>query len=91
MGSAVQESRSGSRSKLTSELRRELNEGHPLHGGTFTVVGRSETRDDVLVKSGDHWVLIHLTWSGLPELPPLPESHFFNLAREVERAIAHRG
>jgi hypothetical protein len=57
---------------VTSELLREASAGHPLYGVAFTVIGLSTARDDVLLKVHDRWVLVHLTWSGKPEVPPWP-------------------
>jgi hypothetical protein len=45
----------------------------------------------VLVRAGDRWILVHLTWSGRPESPPWPESRFFDSTSQVEQAIALRG
>ena len=73
---------------ITYELLREISPGHALYGTAFTVIGRSEARDDVLLKAGDRWVLVHLTCSGKVEVPPWPTCVTFDSARGVEEALA---
>lgn len=73
---------------VTNELLREASPGHPLYGIAFTVIGRSEARDDVLLKVDDRWALVHLTWSGKSEVPPWPTCVVFDSASEVEQALA---
>ena len=72
---------------IASELLREASAGHPLYGLAFTVIGRSDARDDVLLKLGDRWALVHLTWSGKPEPPPWPTCVVFDSASDVEQAL----
>ena len=73
---------------VTNELLREASPSHPLYGMAFTVIGRSEARDDVLLKVDDRWALVHLTWSGKSEVPPWPTCVFFDSASNLEQALA---
>ncbi|CCH16964.1 hypothetical protein [Micromonospora lupini] len=73
---------------VSNELLREVSPGHPLYGLAVTVIARSEAHDDVLVKVGSRWALVHLTWSGQPETPPWPTCTIFGSATDVERATA---
>ncbi|AVT28276.1 MULTISPECIES: hypothetical protein [unclassified Plantactinospora] len=74
--------------EISTELVQETSRGHPLYGVAFTVVGRSDATDDVLLRVGDRWALVHLTWSGTAELPPWPSCAFFDSADDAQRAIA---
>ena len=73
---------------LTDEILRETSPGHALYGMTFTVIGRSQARDDVLLKVDDRWTLVHLTWSGKPEVPPRPTCVIFDSVSDVEQVLA---
>jgi hypothetical protein len=73
---------------VTNEMRRETSPGHALYGIAFTVIGRSQARDDVLLKVGDRWALVHLTWSGKSEVPPWPRCVIFDSASDVQQALA---
>jgi hypothetical protein len=72
---------------VTRELLHEASAGHSLYGTAFTVTGRSTARDDVLLRVGDRWALVHLTWSGKPETPPWPTCPIFDTATDVEQAV----
>lgn len=72
---------------LESELRVELASGHDLYGRAIAIIGRSCASDDVLVKVGEGWALVHLTWSGRPERSPYPRCTVFHRASDVEQAI----
>ncbi|MBF9127988.1 hypothetical protein I0C86_03100 [Plantactinospora sp. S1510] len=73
---------------VTQELLRELSPGHALYGVAFTVVGRSDARDDVLLRFGGRWALVHLTWSGKSEVAPWPTCTTFDSASDAGRATA---
>jgi hypothetical protein len=73
---------------VTNELLRETTPGHALYDMSFTVIGRSQARDDVLLKVDDRWALVHLTWSGKSEVPPWPTCVIFDSARDAEQALA---
>lgn len=67
---------------LLTQLHRELSPGHPLHDGALTVIGRSHTRDDILVaRSSGGWAVVHLTWSRSAQTPPWPSCTFYDDAR----------
>lgn len=58
---------------LARELARELSPGHPLFGLTATAIGRREDRNDVLFHLAEEehpYAVVHLSWSGRPELDP---------------------
>ena len=74
---------------VTNELLRETSPGHALYGVAFVVVGRSQARDDVLLKVNNRWALVHLTWSAQSEEPPWPTCVIFDSASAVEQAIGH--
>ncbi|SDZ43224.1 hypothetical protein SAMN05444365_1164 [Micromonospora pattaloongensis] len=73
---------------ITNEMLRETSPGHALHGMPFAVVGRSDARDDVLLKVDDRWALVHLTWSGKSEVPPWPTCVMFDSASDTQQALA---
>ena len=73
---------------ISQELLREVSPGHALYGMAFTIVGRSCARDDVLLRFGGRWALVHLTWSGKSEVPPWPTCTTFYSASDAGRATA---
>ena len=79
------------RDSLADELRRELNTGHPLFGATFEVIASCGHCDDVLLRVGPQWAIVHLTW-GIDESPPWPVTTLFDAELDVEDATAtHEG
>jgi hypothetical protein len=73
---------------VTDELLREVSPGHAMYGTAFTIIGRSRGADEVLLRFGSRWALVHLTWSGKPEVPPWPACTIFDSASDAERATA---
>jgi hypothetical protein len=61
---------------LVAEARREMTAGHELHGRIDTAIARCTGCDDVVfrLKTDTGFALVHLTWSGKPEPPPLPRT-----------------
>ena len=60
-------------SDMTSELCREVRDGHVLYGREMRTLARSERQDDVLyedIETGELWV-VHLTWPH-NDSPPWP-------------------
>ena len=57
---------------LLAELDKELAKDHELFGLDFQLLARREDGDDILVKSGEEFYTIHLTWTGKPEVLPFP-------------------
>jgi hypothetical protein len=73
---------------VTKELLREMSPGCALHGAAFVVIGRSQAREDVLLKAVDRRALASdRGWK--PEPPPWPTCVFFDSARDVEQALAY--
>jgi hypothetical protein len=61
--------------ELEAELRREVSEGHPLHGYSPSAVARRSDCDDVLFRLDGlepRYAVVHLTWRGEPE----PTNHW---------------
>ena len=55
---------------LEAELRREVSEGHPLHGCSASAVAQRTDSDDVLFRLDGiepRYAVVHLTWRGEPE------------------------
>jgi hypothetical protein len=65
--------------RLEEELRREVAEGHVLHGRPARAIARRVDRDDVLFElQDDHaCAVVHLTWCQGVERPPWPSTHIF--------------
>jgi hypothetical protein len=77
--------------RLRTQLLRELSPGHTLHGADLRVVARASPQDEVIVETTDNRVaLVHLTWSGHPESPPLPITEMLNSAEHLEQTIECR-
>ncbi|WP_203654971.1 hypothetical protein [Actinocatenispora rupis] len=58
-----------------AELAAEVHPGHPLHGVDVTVVAHALGSDDILcrhVAEPDRYAVVHLTWSGRPEVGSCP-------------------
>jgi hypothetical protein len=59
---------------LLDELQRELSDGHILKSVIVeTVAHRGGASDDVLFRrigEPQHYAIVHLTWSGRPEIDP---------------------
>ena len=58
---------------LVKELRREVVSGHPLWGKEVCAIAQRSDSDDVLSKIEGiepTYAVVHLTWSGEPELGP---------------------
>ncbi|OHV57168.1 hypothetical protein BCD48_43360 [Pseudofrankia sp. BMG5.36] len=52
--------------------------GHRLHGQSFQVTARSETKDDVIVElATGGWARVHLTWQH-PDTPPWPATTVYD-------------
>jgi hypothetical protein len=52
--------------ELTAELKKEINEGHPLFGEKVIAIARRVDCDDVLfsiINSEGRLAVVHLTWS----------------------------
>jgi hypothetical protein len=64
---------------LEQELRRELAPDHALFGRSVRAAARRQDRDDVLFELTDtgECAVVHLTWTGRPERPPLPMTRMF--------------
>lgn len=58
---------------LTEELSQELAPGHVLYGRTLRVVAKCRRCDDAVVRVGDQWAVVHLSWSH-PDRPPWPST-----------------
>lgn len=73
------------------ELRREVGPTHPLYGASVTPVAARGDNDDVLFEVGGGpggYAVVHLTWSGQQEGPPLPMTEFFLTVHDwVERGM----
>ncbi len=64
----------GARHRLTHELRVEISDGHPLFNAGSEILNRCGACDEVLVRVGEgNFGMVHLTWTGKPELPPWPQ------------------
>jgi hypothetical protein len=65
-----------------NELRRELAPDHPLYGCSATAVARRVDTDDVLFEltgAPSRFAVVHLTWSGRPEIDARwPSVEFFS-------------
>jgi hypothetical protein len=57
---------------MENEIKKEIAESHPLYGKPLNVMARREDQDEVLCESNAKYYVIHLTWSGKPELPSFP-------------------
>lgn len=77
-------------SLLEQELAREVADGHPLHGRSWTVIARAFPQDDVVIQSGDEVAIVHLTWAQRPERLPWPMTEIFASAADFGIAIANR-
>jgi hypothetical protein len=77
------------REVLHVELSAELVVGHVLYGRAFSIIARSEARDDVVITLEDDltWALVHLTWRGTPERPPWPLTVFFPTLKDAVDAM----
>ncbi len=66
----------GDRDRLQEEVLREVApEGHALSGRRFDVVARCAACGEVVVRLDDEThALVHPTWSGTVESPPLPRT-----------------
>jgi len=58
---------------LTKELAQELAPGHALYGRPVRVVAKCRACDDTVVRVGDQWAVVHLSWSH-PDRPPWPST-----------------
>jgi len=68
------------RKYLLNELTNELNPSHILYGATAKILAKREDRDDILLEHNNEYYIVHLTWSGKPELGEFPVTkHFPNL------------
>jgi hypothetical protein len=66
------------RAVIETEVGRQIQAGHPLHGRKFSVVARSQATDDVLIALDDEtWAVVHLTWQA-NEVPPWPATTIFS-------------
>ena len=66
--------------RLVAELRREVPEGHAMHGRAAYAFARREDCDDVLYAFEDGAVAqVHLTWSGETN-PWFPQVQIFKNA-----------
>lgn len=75
-----------------AELRREVRSGDPLSGPEVRAVARRDDRDDVLFmlpNAATPLALVHLTWSGRPDLHPgFPSTVWFTTLTDF---LAHPG
>jgi hypothetical protein len=66
---------------MERELRREVSDGHELHGLPVRALARRQDRDDVLFAFYDgsgRVAVVHLTWASIPpERPPWPHTTMF--------------
>lgn len=76
------------RVRLVEELRRELNPGHVLAGEPVDVIAACQHCDNVLVRAGTGWAIVHLTYAP-DERPPWPHTDVFATAPEAHAAAAY--
>jgi hypothetical protein len=77
------------RDALRTELNHEVGAGHPLYGRGYSIIARSQARDDVLIALDDNnWAVVHLTWRQAPEDPPWPNTAVFDSLSEAIRSVA---
>jgi hypothetical protein len=72
---------------IQTELRKELSIGHMLKKLDLEILAKREDRDDILVRSGDNYFIVHLTWSAKAELSPYPTTEFFKTVKELETRL----
>lgn len=76
------------RDALQTELHLEVGAGHTLYGRSFSVIARSQERDDVLIALDDNaWAVVHLTWRRARENPPWPATTVFDSLSAAIRSI----
>jgi hypothetical protein len=72
---------------LLEELNKEMSQRHILYGLEVRPIARRHDNDDVLFAALDKTkpplVLVHLTYSGKEENPPLPHAVFFNTLKDL--------
>lgn len=58
---------------LEREVGSEVTPGHELHGLTLGAVAKCGGCDDAVFRASDGtFAIVHLTWSGTPEVDPWP-------------------
>lgn len=72
---------------LAHQLSLELAPSHPLYGQPASIIGRSVQADDVLVAVPKAWGIVHLTWSGRPEVAGHPHTDLFDDPAKAQRVI----
>lgn len=72
---------------LAHELSLELAPSHPLYGRRASIIGRSLQADDVLVAVPTAWAIVHLTWTGRPEVVGHPHTDMFDDPSKLQRVI----
>jgi hypothetical protein len=72
---------------IQTELRKELSIGHMLKELDLEILAKREDRDDILVRSGDNYFIVHLTWSAKTESSPYPATEFFKTEKELETKL----
>ena len=80
--------RGDDRMNVAAELRREIPDGHVLHGVRLTPLGRRASRDDVLVRAigaPAPLYVVHLTWHAETD-PAWPSSQPFQSLVELMSA-----
>jgi hypothetical protein len=73
-----------------AELALELAPGHLLYGRTWSVAAQALPQDEVVVYSGEHVALVHLTHSRKAERLPWPEAVLIDSAADFEAIVKDR-
>lgn len=73
---------------LETELKKELGKNHSLLGNSVNLLAKREDRDDLLLKSGSTFYIVHLTWSGSEESAGYPLIDVFETELELEARLA---
>ncbi|KJY74755.1 hypothetical protein [Vibrio nigripulchritudo] len=69
---------------LETELKKELGSNHSLFGKRVNLLAKREDRDDLLLKSGSTFYIVHLTWIGVEESSGYPLIDAFETELELE-------
>lgn len=73
---------------FSGQLNREISAGHVLHGAAFSVLGRADNSDDILIECDDGtYAIVHLTWGSGSGGAAFPVTIFLDSVTEVNAVI----
>lgn len=72
---------------LERELIKELTSVHALFDLNSNVIAKREDRDDILVLNEKGYYIVHLTWSGKPEIDSYPTSFYFETMEDLKTKL----